>query len=343
MKNRLVYIDAIRGLAILLMVMGHAIAWSYEDWNVICMFNQSQPSNIMAGGFVWQVIYSFHMALFFMVSGYLSGESVITKDNMLKNLKSKSLRLFLPYLVTGYILYAMSHTWEGYWFLLSLYEMSLLWIMINPILNKINKNRLFVADLIFLSVIYILLRLLTFSLATMSIGNANLGIFIKYYLPFCLGVLMKRHLFIEKLIKKRCCFSFCLLLYVVLFSTRYLTTYPIIYKVVEKVDFFTSLLALLACSMMFHIFMNGINKKLESFFAYLGRLSMPIYILHNRFVLQFSFVGGFILQQKVWTSITFQLVNSLVLSAIAIFLCILVYKFISHSRLFCFLLFGEKF
>lgn len=343
MKNRLVYIDAIRGLAILLMVMGHAIAWSYEDWNVICMFNQSQPSNIMAGGFVWQIIYSFHMALFFMVSGYLSGNSTVTKDNIMNVLKNKSQRLLLPYLVTGCLLYAFYHYWEGYWFLLSLYEMSLLWMLINPILNRINTNKVFIIDLIFLFVIYVLLRMLTLTLSTMSIGNADLGKFIKYYLPFCLGVLMKRHLFIEKLIKKRCCFSFCLLLYVVLFSTRYMTNYPIIYTIVEKVDFFMSLLALLACSMMFHIFMNGINKKLESFFAYLGRLSMPIYILHNRFVLQFSFVGGFILQQKVWTSITFQLVNSLVLSAIAIFLCILVYKFISHSRLFCFLLFGEKF
>ena len=199
MKNRLEYIDAIRGLAILLMVMGHAIAWSYEDWNVICIFNQSQPSNIMAGGFVWQVIYSFHMALFFMVSGYLSGDSVITKENVFKKLKNKSQRLLLPYLFTGCLLYAMTYTWEGYWFLLSLYEMSIIWIVINPILNRINTRRSFFVDLLFLFVIYVLLRLLTLTLSTMSIGNANLGTFIKYYLPFSFGVLMRRHYFLELL------------------------------------------------------------------------------------------------------------------------------------------------
>jgi len=342
MKKRLEYIDAIRGLAILLMVMGHAIAWSYEDWNVICIFNQSQPSNIMAGGFVWQIIYSFHMALFFMVSGYLSGNSTVTKDNIMNVLKNKSQRLLLPYLVTGCLLHTFYHYWEGYWFLLSLYEMSLLWMLINPILNRINTNKVFIIDLIFLFVIYVLLRMLTLTLPTMSIGNANFGTFIKYYLPFSLGILMKRHSFIEVFVKKQRCFTICLFLYILLFSTRYMTNYPIIYTIVEKVDFFLSLLALLACSMMFHLFMNGINKKLESFFAYLGRLSMPIYILHNKFVLQFAFVGSFILQQKIWTSITLQIVNSLVLSTIAIVICVFVYKFISHSRLARLLLFGEK-
>ena len=35
MKQRIEYIDAIKGLAIFLMVMGHAIAWNYDDYNAL--------------------------------------------------------------------------------------------------------------------------------------------------------------------------------------------------------------------------------------------------------------------------------------------------------------------
>lgn len=72
MKQRIEYIDAIKGLAIFLMVMGHAIAWNYDDYNAVCNFHPEQTINVkMGGGAIWQLIYSFHMPLFFMVSGFL--------------------------------------------------------------------------------------------------------------------------------------------------------------------------------------------------------------------------------------------------------------------------------
>lgn len=50
MKQRIEYIDAIKGLAIFLMVMGHAIAWNYEDYNTICNFYPEQSINVKVGG-----------------------------------------------------------------------------------------------------------------------------------------------------------------------------------------------------------------------------------------------------------------------------------------------------
>lgn len=50
MKQRIEYIDAIKGLAIFLMVMGHVIAWNYEDYNAICNFHPEQPINVKMGG-----------------------------------------------------------------------------------------------------------------------------------------------------------------------------------------------------------------------------------------------------------------------------------------------------
>jgi fucose 4-O-acetylase-like acetyltransferase len=50
MKQRIEYIDAIKGFAIFLMVMGHAIAWNYENYNAICNFHSEQSTNVKMGG-----------------------------------------------------------------------------------------------------------------------------------------------------------------------------------------------------------------------------------------------------------------------------------------------------
>ena len=56
MKQRIEYIDAIKGLAIFLMVMGHAIAWNYDDYNAVCNFHPEQTINVKMGGAIWQLI-----------------------------------------------------------------------------------------------------------------------------------------------------------------------------------------------------------------------------------------------------------------------------------------------
>ena len=66
MKQRIEYIDAIKGLAIFLMVMGHAIAWNYDDYNAVCNFHPEQTINVkMGGGEIWKFFYSFSILYFF--------------------------------------------------------------------------------------------------------------------------------------------------------------------------------------------------------------------------------------------------------------------------------------
>lgn len=59
---RLDYIDVLKGFAIFLMVMGHALSWSYST-DVV-----RTPDN----AFVRNLIYAFHMPLFFFLSGYVT-------------------------------------------------------------------------------------------------------------------------------------------------------------------------------------------------------------------------------------------------------------------------------
>ena len=111
MKDRIASVDAVRGLAILLVVVGHAIQSSVADFH----------SNL-----AWQIIYAFHMPLFMAVSGYVVGTV---------NLWDKFKRLVVPFVswyLVGYLLVTgvalQDYIWRwivnpdyGLWFLLALF------------------------------------------------------------------------------------------------------------------------------------------------------------------------------------------------------------------------------
>ena len=71
-SKRIVYLDATKGFAIFLMVFAHIIAWNFEDYTQVVWYDVSQPINVKVAGFLWQVIYAFHMPLFFLISGFLA-------------------------------------------------------------------------------------------------------------------------------------------------------------------------------------------------------------------------------------------------------------------------------
>ena len=72
--NRIVYIDIIKGIAIILVIMGHVL---------------SDPSLLR------NAIYTFHMPLFFIISGYFL--KFKSENAFRKNFRS----LLVPYLAVG--------------------------------------------------------------------------------------------------------------------------------------------------------------------------------------------------------------------------------------------------
>ena len=339
MSHRIEFIDNIRGFAILLVVIGHAIACSYQDWREVCIFSQTQSREYMVSGAIWQVIYSFHMALFFMVSGYLSGISNITRNNIGSLLKNKTLRLLIPYMATGYIIYFVRGYW-GYWFLMTLYEMSILWIILYVLLKKLNPASVMWRDILVMALVYGLLRGLSIISLTASYIDVNL---LKYFIPFCFGCLMRRHPVIERMVRDRQSYTLCLVLFFLLFISRYFIEIPLLYTIIKKADYFLSILALSACIAVFSFFMNGINHKSEKLLGYLGKASMPIYILHFLFVVRIASVGCFFLRQNAVTSITIQIIYSLLVSIVAISLSLFLYIILRRSSLVRLLMFGEKY
>ncbi len=85
MSKRIEYIDIARGIGILLVVMGH------NDFAVISPF-------------AYKVIYSFHMPLFFFLSGYFLNTAVGFWNFLKKRFNS----LLKPYFFTIFLIYFIS-------------------------------------------------------------------------------------------------------------------------------------------------------------------------------------------------------------------------------------------
>ena len=92
-KNRNQFIDMIKGCAIILVIMGHSIQFgSGELWNTSAIFFEN---------YLFKLIYSFHMPLFMMISGYLFYYSV-NKYSFGKNVWKRITTLLIPILAWSF-------------------------------------------------------------------------------------------------------------------------------------------------------------------------------------------------------------------------------------------------
>ena len=112
--KHLEYIDGLKGFAIFLVVFAHVIAWSYGDLDTF-------QTNIRASWLFW-IVYSFHMPLFFVVSGYLAYRS-FEHTTPWKMIKKRTIQLLLPYVAIELFVNFVLQQTMNYWFLIALYWM----------------------------------------------------------------------------------------------------------------------------------------------------------------------------------------------------------------------------
>lgn len=315
--------------------MGHVLAWNFPH-NISILFEVNQPFNVKMGGALFQLIYSFHMPLFFLVSGYLFGGKEISNYSQIrKDIMGKVKRLLIPYVFTGFLIYFVRGHY-GYWFLLSLFELYVYSIILCLILSKLNFKG-FPVDILVLTLGFFFLKVMHVYFIP-PFFDVEIGKFVPFYIPFSFGILMGRNRMIEKLVSSPLCFTICLILFCILFFSRYVQIIPLLYQISSKL---TRIMSLLGCICVFHVFMLGFSKKFLSILSYLGQKTMPIYILHILFVLQIVEVGEFIVLSSPVTSLVIQIIYSLFASAIAILLSLLSYKIISYSPHLTRIMFGE--
>ncbi len=104
-KKRYDWLDALRGIAIILVILGHVIGG----------LEQFGGGN---GHYLRQIVYSFHMPLMFMISGYVVKNYTVDKENASSNvylsyisdfIKKTLLSLYVPYLIWGYLFWAVKY------------------------------------------------------------------------------------------------------------------------------------------------------------------------------------------------------------------------------------------
>lgn len=181
MKERIYYIDNLKGFAISLVVIGHVIQFLYcpkdFDHNILFRF-----------------IYAFHMPLFFMLSGMVTRPIFSNNSEIILKIKKRFIQLISPFVIWGIILsitiihqnpiriFIVPDT--GLWFLLTLFEIYLIHILVCYWgRGRFLSNSLWEIPLLCFCTyftIYVISKL------TMGLGNLAL----RYYPYFAIGAIL---------------------------------------------------------------------------------------------------------------------------------------------------------
>lgn len=331
MKQRLHYIDQLKGFAILLVVVGHVIEWC---------FNETSTS------LLYRIIYSFHMPLFAFMSGFVfRGESNFMES--LKKFGKQTERLMLPFLVVGLIYsYSVLHLnyeaffqhlyKQGYWYLLFLLQCYLLTHIYHIFIGKRFENKLnlsIVSDLIFLCIIFVLLRFVPkFTVISQIIGFYHL---FHLYPFFFVGYMVKKTNASNRLFSNSYNLSdISFIVYIIMFIGSYYWKPTAVKQL---------LLAALAIFPIICLFYKKRNiqsyayRVLETF----GRYSLEIYVFHY-FLIQncnMTIMGDYI---KISGNHCFEILVSLIISLIIAYICVLASSLIHESKILSFLLLGNR-
>lgn len=339
MKNQTSYyphLDALKGLAILLMVMGHVIPWTLNEAEFL-----HQPINQLTGvelynSIVYKFIYAFHMPLLFFVSGFLFYKDTTYSIGHIKSILIKRThRLLIPYFVTGTLLWIARGHW-GYWFLQMLFFLNiytaLLLFFVNSAKNRIQEFSTYVIGFFILYAINKSFpNLETETQGVVVIARTN-----AYYPAFMLGILCKRYENFESFIRNEHIVFASLIIFILLFWING-----------TEIPMFGFIRAiLLPLTMIIYLNHFFINKSCQSqngggILSLVGKNSLEVYLLHVFFTMQFKEIGEFMLSlASPFTCITFQIVYSFVLSVISIGLSIFTADFLKNSNILKRFMFG---
>ena len=137
---RLPYVDILKGIAIVLVVVGH-------------VFGFFVPYHDGMGSVVHRVIYSFHMPLFMALAGYVA--RLVFCGSLWAEWLKKARTLMLPWVCmsTGYVLLQYGtedsslllsmEARKGYWFLVTLFAIHCVVIIINVVMNWMTEVTIF--------------------------------------------------------------------------------------------------------------------------------------------------------------------------------------------------------
>jgi len=339
MKKRLNYIDIAKCIAITCIVLSHTVGYSTH---LVPLRN---------------FLYSFHVALFFMISGYLFK----TDKEYLDFVKNKFIRIMIPYFIWGLLflipymifstgiksslninaisdikelilntLYGNGNNFHlkqnsALWFLPALFTMEVIYYFIIRFSNKHSKY-----DLItFITILLINIITSTKLKFILPWGlNTTLNISIFFYI----GYLLNKYKILDKI--KPIFIPLLILIGVIgfIFNTQKITYMNYGYGII-----YYALLSGIFLSISILIISKLINKN--NILEYIGKNTMSILIFHKIVLLIFQSKLGFISKKLINSNILIELLISIVCVIISIILSLIIAAII---RKFIPQLIGEK-
>lgn len=318
-KQRIQYIDRLKGFAILAVIFGHLSMWQLGGYHSPTWF-----------------VNTFHMPVFLFLSGL-----VITPPDIFKCLR-KLLQFILPGLIVG-VVYAYYYGSDierflyhdskmGYWYLFVLSGYYILMMLFHYVNTYIGKKSLIV-DIALAATIFVGLAGLHFLL-----GKKVSDLFCVYKMctfwpVFFFGYMVNKYKKLKDFIFSNIGYTIALIVYAV---GLYLSYREFWYYIGIP-------LGLFAAAFFANLFQRRENSTslIERELARLGRGSLDVYIFHYFFLWTISLhpVGTYCFETG--NLLLFVLV-SVVLSVIIAYLCLLVGYILKSSSLLQTIIFGKR-
>lgn len=268
MQERMVFIDKLKALAMMLVVMGHTIYF--------CIFHEQSPHDS-----IFNVICTFHVPLFFFLSGF-----VISQAPTIPKFLGKARRFLVPMLVVGLINallidkvrdFFLDGGHNGYWYLLTL---TIFYLLLVPF--QLTKEKKGVSGFIIDCCLSIILWLcLTFSLrVNNSVTSAvNCWACFAFWRFFAIGFLLRKYALTSFFTRQWS---------VIVFPVAYLILLIVSFGQIETLpqflDFTIALLAILALFSLFQVFGNTGTSFLSRQLLLIGNNTLGIYVYHYFFI-----------------------------------------------------------
>ena len=310
MGNRIQYIDRLKGLAIILVVIGHLIAFTTD--------NRPNPVN--------QLIVSFHMPLFMFLSGF-----VISPPKDIQTLFKKAIRFILPMIWVGllftYIVgknfqsFLTDHYKNGYWYLyiLTIYYISMYWY------GKIHLHKLVVFfDLLLLVFVYTCFAYVDKTLDSDLSDTLGIGLCKSYWIYFFIGYLVRKYDLAKLLDKYNSIFSIAILSYLPLF---YAYENGIFVR-------FCQIVPLTAIIVLFYLFRarKHVFSFMDRVLGDIGRCTLDIYIYHYFLlrIINLRFIDGWLRQTSNYF---FETILFVCIAVMVCVLCMMIGKVLRKSQI----------
>ena len=320
MKQYYPYLDQMKGLAILLMVMAHTLSWSCPDYSSLSGSLRGMTPEVFNTAVILKIIYSFHMHLLFFVSGFLFYKVNVKYDaaTIKMQLRKRASRLLIPYITTGIFVYYL-RGYFGYWFFMVLFVLNIVVLCELYFINKVQFSLIVehISHTITFVILFVACRLLKDDFPKEIPQLSRLS---AYYLVFMFGYSIHKYKDLELFIKEPMTHLISIIAYI---------TLMIIGNYYNVMGVLSILIPIFAISFLYVFFTTTDIKVLGGG----GKCSMEIYIFHLFFVMAIPEVGAYIMKQSNFPlSISIQLTYSLIVSAIAIFFSMVCGKLVKSNR-----------